>query len=99
MAITDPYRVLQVAPTAEQEVVNAAFRALALKYHPDRDGSAAAVQRMKQLNEAFALVRDPLLRAQWDAAQKDAARPIGMNASRTASVPPPPRSSAAGSKL
>ncbi len=99
MSLTDPYRVLQVAPTAEQEVVNAAFRALALKYHPDRDGSAAAVQRMKQLNEAFALVRDPLLRAQWDAAQKDAARPIGMKASRTASVPPPPRSSAAGSKL
>ena len=45
MAVTDPYRVLQVAPTAEQEVVNAAFRALALKYHPDRDPSQAAARR------------------------------------------------------
>ena len=97
MATTDPYRVLQVTPTAEQEVVNAAYRALALKYHPDRDGSAAAVRRMSQLNEAYALVRDPLARRQWDTAQAPAeSRSPRSSAS---AVPPPPRSSAAGSRL
>jgi len=37
MELVDPYRILQVAPSAEQEVIQAAYRALALKYHPDRD--------------------------------------------------------------
>lgn len=98
MAVTDPYRVLQVTPVAEQEVVNAAYRALALKYHPDRDPSSNAARRMQQVNEAFALVRDAPTRARWDAAQKHANRPVGVG-SPTVSVPAPPRSAAAGSRL
>ena len=98
MAVTDPYRVLQVTPTAEQEVVNAAFRALALKYHPDRDPSGAAARRMAELNEAYALVRDPLARGQWDAAQAPA-RPARAASSSSGAVPPPPRASTAGTRL
>ena len=41
----DPYAVLQVVPTAEQEVVHAAFKALALKYHPDHDATRRAARR------------------------------------------------------
>ena len=33
----DAYQILQVHPSCEQEVIHGAFRALALKYHPDRD--------------------------------------------------------------
>ena len=62
----DPYKVLQVLPTAEQEVLHAAFRALAMKYHPDRDSSARAARRMMELNQAYAMVREPQLRAQVD---------------------------------
>ena len=32
----DPYKVLQVDPEAEDEVIQAAYRRLAQKYHPDR---------------------------------------------------------------
>jgi curved DNA-binding protein CbpA len=100
MAVTDPYRVLQVTSSAEQEVVNAAFRALALKYHPDRDPSSEAARRMQQLNEAFRLVRDAEARARWDADQREATRQAsGFGSSHTASVPPPPRSAVAGSRL
>ena len=35
MKINDFYRVLQVDPAAEPEVIRAAYRALARKYHPD----------------------------------------------------------------
>ncbi len=35
----DPYAVLKVMRTAEQEVIQGAFKALAFKYHPDRDAS------------------------------------------------------------
>ncbi len=64
--VTDPYKVLQVAPTAEQEVIHAAFRALALKYHPDRDQSIFAARRMAELNRAYAVVRDPEERGRFD---------------------------------
>jgi DnaJ-class molecular chaperone len=96
VAVTDPYQVLQVVPTAEQEVLQAAFRALAMKYHPDRDQTGYASRRMAQLNEAYALVRDDATRARWDRAQRQAA--FGY-ASPTAGSAPPPRSASAGSKL
>jgi curved DNA-binding protein CbpA len=98
MPVADPYRVLQVLPTADQEVLNAAFRALAQKYHPDHDASDIAAKRMTELNAAWAMVRDPELRANWDRAQR---RPTyDFTAQREPeSVPPPPRSHGAGTKL
>ena len=72
MRVTDPYRVLQVVPTAEQEVIRAAFRALALKYHPDHEASSRASRRMQELNEAYAMVRDAAARAEFDRAQVQA---------------------------
>jgi curved DNA-binding protein CbpA len=79
----DPYQVLQVSPTAEQEVLHAAFRALAMKYHPDRDSSARASRRMIELNQAYALVREPNLRTQYDRSRRTARTPFDA-----AAVPP-----------
>ena len=62
----DPYAVLQVVPGAEQEVVNAAYKALALKYHPDHDGTRRAATKMAELNRAYAIIRDPSARATYD---------------------------------
>ena len=45
----DPYALLQVVPTADQEVVTAAFKALAFKYHPDRDTTRRAAEKMAGL--------------------------------------------------
>jgi curved DNA-binding protein CbpA len=73
-ASVDPYQVLQVSPTAEQEVLHGAFRALAMKYHPDRDASARAARRMMELNQAYAMVREPELRTQYDRSQRTAKR-------------------------
>jgi len=44
MNAKDPYRILQVARHAEQEVIEAAYRRLARKYHPDvnRDPETSA---------------------------------------------------------
>jgi curved DNA-binding protein CbpA len=98
MAIADPYRVLQVLPTADQVVLSAAYRALAQKYHPDHDASKAAARRMAELNAAWAIVRDPDLRASWDRSQRRVRYEFRAE-SRTPSVPPPPRSTSAGTKL
>lgn len=62
----DPYAVLQVLPTAEDEVIRAAFRALAFKFHPDRDATEYAALRMREINLAYAVVKTPGARAAFD---------------------------------
>jgi curved DNA-binding protein CbpA len=98
MAVADPYRVLQVLATADQEVLNAAFRALAQKYHPDHDLTDLAERRMAEINAAWAMVRTPVLRTNWDRGQRRASSAF-ETAPQTGSVPPPPRAARAGTKL
>jgi curved DNA-binding protein CbpA len=62
----DYYKVLQVDPSAEPEVITAAFRKLSLKYHPDTNRAADAVARMQDINEAYDVLNDPARRAQYD---------------------------------
>ncbi len=49
----DYYQILQVHPTAEQEVIKAAYNRLARKYHPDVSQDSSSTRRMRDLNEAF----------------------------------------------
>lgn len=49
----DPYKVLQVDPEAEQEVIQAAYRRLARKYHPDLAETPEAADRMTAINAAW----------------------------------------------
>jgi curved DNA-binding protein CbpA len=72
LAVTDPYKVLQVDPEAEPEVIRAAYRALALKYHPDV--STGSHDRMAALNHAWGILRDAGARAAFDQARADAKR-------------------------
>ena len=51
------YDTLQVSPTAEPEVIAAAYRALAKKYHPDRSPAPDAMVRMARINGAFQALR------------------------------------------
>lgn len=55
-----------MARTAPTEVIRAAYRALAQKYHPDVSVSADSERVMKILNEAWAILGDPQLRAEHD---------------------------------
>jgi curved DNA-binding protein CbpA len=83
----DPYAVLQVLPNAEQEVVNAAFKALALKYHPDHDATRRAAEKMAELNRAYAILRDERSRATHDRARRISV--AGISVAPTGSVAPP----------
>ncbi len=64
----DYYRILQVHPKAEKEVIDAAYRKLAAKYHPDVSQASDASERMKQINTAYEVLSDPVKRAAYDAA-------------------------------
>lgn len=66
----DHYRRLQVTRDADIEVIDRAYRALSLKYHPDHASAAerdAATRRMQRLNEAYRTLRDPDRRRRYDA--------------------------------
>ena len=65
----DFYRVLQVDPDAEPDVIHAAYRRLAAKYHPDVNGSPEAAQRMSEINAAYGVLKDPDQRAEYDRAR------------------------------
>jgi curved DNA-binding protein CbpA len=62
----DPYKTLQVDSEAEDEVIAAAYRRLARKYHPDVATSAESAQRMAALNAAWEQIGDPARRAAFD---------------------------------
>jgi curved DNA-binding protein CbpA len=62
--MNDPYEALQVHRRAEPEVIHAAFRALARKYHPDFGGE---VGRMASITAAWAILSNPDRRAVYDA--------------------------------
>jgi curved DNA-binding protein CbpA len=60
----DHYATLQVDPRADPEVIRAAYRTLARRYHPDlADGLEA---QMAALNNAWAVLRDAGARAAYD---------------------------------
>lgn len=85
--LVDHYRRLGVAPSASTEEIRVAYRALANKFHPDRAmaGSPAelllAERRMREINESWSVLHDPLSRRRYDDARvrerREAGRPPG----------------------
>jgi len=62
----DYYRILAVSPDADVVVIRAAYKALMVKYHPDRNKSAEAPGIAKSLTEAKSILDDEVLRLQYD---------------------------------
>jgi curved DNA-binding protein CbpA len=82
--LVDFYRVLQVDPSADPEVVQAAYRVLARKLHPDLTSDETG---MKTLNEAWDTLRDPERRKRYDRARGEAAVTAGAAPVPTPSMP------------
>jgi hypothetical protein len=65
----DAYRELGVSPSASGEAIRQAYLALARRYHPDRAPTGRAAEyeeRMKRINTAYELLRDPESRQRYD---------------------------------
>ncbi len=62
----DYYQALGVARDAPAEAVRKAYRKLARKYHPDVSKEPDAEKRMREVNEAYAVLSDPEKRAAYD---------------------------------
>ena len=67
MAERDYYEILGVDNSAADAAIKRAYRSLAMKYHPDRNPEdAQAIERMKELNEAYAVLSDQKKRRLYD---------------------------------
>src|SRR5271168_2593698 len=66
----NPYEVLGVPKDADQAEIQAAWRALAKKHHPDKGGDP---QKMSELNQAYGLLTDTGRRARFDTQGGDGA--------------------------
>jgi hypothetical protein len=62
----DYYSVLEITPAADTAEVNAAFRRLAWRYHPDRNPAPGATLQFQDINEAHQVLSDPVRRAEYD---------------------------------
>ena len=76
----DAYKVLQVDPEAEDEVIQAAYRRLARKYHPDLAFGPEAAARMAAINAAWGLIGEPGGAAAYDRARALAGAAAGGHA-------------------
>jgi len=64
----DYYETLGVSKTASDDEINKAYRALAIKYHPDKnpDDSEAATKKFKECAEAYEVLSDAQKRQRYD---------------------------------
>src|SRR6202165_6332206 len=61
------YETLEVDRTADESKLKAAFRKLAMKWHPDKNpGDATSEMRFKEINEAYEVLKDGDKRAAYD---------------------------------
>ena len=64
----DYYQVLGVEKEASPQKIREAYRKLAFQYHPDKNrGDSSAVEKMKEINEAYAVLSDSKKRSDYDA--------------------------------
>ena len=71
----DPYKVLQIDPEADDEIIQVVYRRLARKYHPDVAPGPEAAAKMLELNAAMEILGDPLRRRDYDRERARAAAP------------------------
>jgi curved DNA-binding protein CbpA len=72
----DLYGILQVDPRADQFVIQAAYHALARRFHPDQTQTDSTAPAMATLNRAYGVLRDPQQRREYDRTRAAPVQPM-----------------------
>lgn len=62
----DSYKILGLSPSATADLIKAAYRKKAAQYHPDKNQSADAAMRFREVQEAYEVLSDPARRKAFD---------------------------------
>jgi len=62
----DYYQILGVAKGASDDEIKKGYRKMALKYHPDKNKSAGAEEKFKEIAEAYDVLSDPQKKEVYD---------------------------------
>jgi DnaJ-class molecular chaperone len=62
----DFYEILGVDKSASADQIKKAYRQQALQWHPDRNKTAEATQKFKEINEAYEILSNPQKRQSYD---------------------------------
>ena len=67
----DYYKILEIEPDSSVDEIQSAYRKLAFRYHPDRNhlNQEAYNLIMQWINEAYAILSDPIKRKEYDITQ------------------------------
>lgn len=63
------YEILEVNKKASKDIIDKAYKVLVKKYHPDLYNASQKIyaeQKIKEINEAYKILSDDFLRAQYD---------------------------------
>lgn len=63
----DYYKILEIPPTATPQEIKSAYREMSMKWHPDRNPDKDVTSIMQNINEAYAILKDPDKRNRYDA--------------------------------
>lgn len=66
LRVKDYYEILGVHPNATAGQIKAAYRRLAVRYHPDKNPDPQAEEIFKEINEAYDVLSDTNSRTQYD---------------------------------
>jgi len=73
----DYYKVLQVDPEASAEVITAAYKTLAKRFHPETDLTGVHEIRLAELNRAYDVLHNAASRQRYDLERADQMNPVG----------------------
>jgi len=92
------YQILEVEPDASEEKIKEQYLFLAQAWHPDKfskaDQKARAEEKIKQINAAYDVLREPAKRAEYDQTLRSSKKTAPKQPSARQAAPPPtaPRS-------
>lgn len=63
----DYYQILGISSSSSPLQIKQAYRAMSMKWHPDRNPDADVTGMMQDINEAYKILKDEASRAKYDA--------------------------------